>query len=159
MSSDTTDDPELDIKASTPPTAIKRSLSFDVSMTTTSKKPQIAANSLIWVALETKDELKGLLKYFLKTTEVEYQDYLACIDEEVTLWSEKRRLEEQREDQRKVLWKRWCDTDCKHLQHTRLKNLEIISGLWSPGGRRHKVQIILDGCVPILTTYFFSDRT
>ena len=159
ISSDTTDVPELDIKTSTPPTAMKHSLSFDALMTTTSKKPRIAAKSSIRVALETKDEPKGLLKYFLKATEVEHQDHLARMDEEVTLWSEKRRFEEQREDQRKVLRKRRRDAERKRLQRTRLKNLEIMSGLRSPGGRRRKVQKILDGCVPILTTYFFSDRT
>jgi hypothetical protein len=95
-------------------------------------------NSTIRNALEG-GKREGLLRYFRKATHKEHEDHLQQMTEYIESRSEEMTLKAQQDKHRHKLMKQKKATERKRLQQAKLKNIEIISGLRSPGGRKQQV--------------------
>jgi len=125
---DTSPPPSVEVKA------LKRSSSNEISTSSTSLTKQSCTKSLSSIRAALHDDEKnqqqhGLLRYFTKATEEQHCEYLMTTDEEMKdrlediLWSSAQAKRKQAEK------KRQYEREKKCVQHTRLKNQEIQSGL------------------------------
>ena len=92
-------------------------------------------------AVGKKEAAPGLFQYFRKATDEERKEYSARMDEELKTrlerensYSQKAKLEQERKIRNQ-------NRERKQLQRIRKKNLEIKSGLRSPGGTKHQVRL------------------
>jgi hypothetical protein len=94
-------------------------------------------------AVEKQVAAPGLFQYFKKATDEERKEYFARMDEEMEIRLEKERFYSQKaklEQERKI---RNQNRERKRLQRIRKKNLEINSGLRSPGGTKCQVRLTI----------------
>jgi hypothetical protein len=92
-------------------------------------------------AIRKKERLPGLFQYFRKATEGERKEYLARMDEETETQTEKEKHYTQKAKREQETRMRDRNRERKRLQRVRMKNLEIKSGLRSPGGTKRQVRL------------------
>ena len=148
ISSHTETSPPRNLKE-TPVTARKRSHSLHQNHSSASPMKKTRTSS-IRAGLEKTEAAEGnmeaapgLFQYFKKATEEERKEYLARMDEEIETRLERENfysLKAKRERETRI-WNQ--NRDRKRRQRMRMKNLEIKSGLRSPGGTKHQVRLTI----------------
>ncbi len=138
------DDTEEDMGERIPPhdtipKPIKHSASADLDRAP--KRVRTRTESSIHAALESKPEgpWTGLLMYFSKATNEEHQQHLNHTSEEVRNKAEEMALQKKRAEEKKKVQMRSWGKERKGKQQARIRNEEILAGLRSPGGTRHRV--------------------
>ena len=107
------------------------------------KKLQFKATSYIRIGLEKGEaadgKKPGLFQYFRKASQEDKKEYNARTNEELKERMEKVLLEERKAKQAEKKKIQDANRERKRRQRKRRVNLEIKSGLRSPGGTKHQV--------------------
>ncbi|KAM6491985.1 hypothetical protein JOM56_012623 [Amanita muscaria] len=99
---------------------------------------KICTKSTIRRALEQEGEHQGLLRYFRKATQEEYQEQLQRMSEHIESHSKENRLAALQDKYRKKQVTRRKARERKQLERARLKNMEINLGIRSSNGKKRQ---------------------
>ena len=107
-------------------------------------------------AVGQQEAAPGLFQYFRKATDEEQKEYSARMDEEIEIWMERENFYSQKAklEQERKIWNQ--NQGHKQLQRIRKKTLEIKSGLWSPGGTKHQVRLMIQHSIHYQTFLLYS---
>ena len=94
-------------------------------------------------AVGKQEAAPRLFQYFRKATDEEQKEYLARMDEEIENRMEKENFYSQKVKLERETKIRNQNRERKRLQRKRTKNLEIKSGLRSPGGSKRQVRLTI----------------
>ena len=150
MSSDTNGDNSDDCST---PQPTKRAWPFEGAIVHLSheepmaKKSRMEVTSSIRTALKSERSQHGILNYFKKATDLERAAYQARMSEEIAMRMEETVWREEKAKQTKHALIQRQAKERKQQQRRRQKNCEILAGLRSPGGTKHRRVSLIFHCI------------
>lgn len=129
--------------------ARKRSYSLDQNPSSASPMKKTCTSSIraglekTEAAVGKQEVALGLFQYFKKATDEERKEYLARMDEDIENRMEKEKFYSRKAKLMRETKIRNQNRERKRLQRKRTKNLEVKSGLRSPGGTKRQVRLMI----------------